>query len=152
MGVQDIPEFLTRLDKRQKHNGLTVLTIAGHLGGDLVKVRVQRTAQLAHGVVTAAHAHGGDIQLQRDGLGQDAAQKSIPNCLGQLVLIRQAAEHLAQVAHVAAIRRGGHAQHVGFGEPIQYTAVAVSDGMVGFIDDDGTKVVMRELFQPLRPL
>ena len=123
-----------------------------HLGSDLVKIGVQCPAQLTHSVVSAAHADGRNVQLEREGLCQDAAQKSIPDGLGQLVLIRQAAEHLAQVAHVATVRRGGHAQHVGFGEPIKYTAVAVSDGMVGFIDDDGTKVVMRERFQPLRPL
>ena len=152
MGVQDIPEFLTRLDKRQKHNGLTVLAIAGHLGGNLVKVRVQRTAQLAHGVVTAAHAHGGDIQLQRDGLGHDAAEEPFPDGVGQFVLVGQAVKYLAQVAQVAAVRRGRHAQHVGGRDPVQNAAVAVGHGMVRLVNDDGAEVVMGELFQPLGPL
>ena len=120
-----------------------------HLGGNLVQIRVQGAAQLAHGIVPAGHAHGGDVQPEGDGLRHNAAQKAVPDGIGEFVLIGQAVEHLAQIAQVAAVRRGRYAQDLGRGEPVQNAAVAVGHGMVGFVNDDGAEIIVGELFQPL---
>ena len=123
-----------------------------HLGGDLLQIRIKGCAQVAHGVVAAAHGYRCNIQLQRDGLGHDLAQIALLDGVGQLVLKGQAVEHLAQIAQVAAVRRGRYAQDLGRGEPVQNAAVAVSHGMVGFVNDDGAEIIVGELFQPLGAL
>ena len=152
VAVQGIPEFLAGFDQRQKDNGFAPLAVVRHLGGDLVQIRVQGAAQLAHGIVPAGHAHGGDVQPEGDGLRHNAAQKAVPDGIGEFVLIGQAVEHLAQIAQVAAVRRGRYAQDLGRGEPVQNAAVAVGHGMVGFVNDDGAEIIVGELFQPLGAL
>lgn len=109
--------------------------------GDLFQIRVQRRAQFPYGVVAAAEGHAGDVQLQGNGLGHDLAQIALFDGIGQLVLIGQAVEHLAQVPHVAAVGRCGHAQHLCTLEVVQDAAVAVGDGVVGLVNDDGAEVV-----------
>ena len=148
VGAQQVAEFLARPDEGQEHHRLAVFAAHGHLGGDLLQIRVQRGAEVGHGVVAAAHGHGCNIQLQRDGLGHDLAQIALLDGVGQLVLKGQAVEHLAQIAHVAAVRRGGDAKHLGPAEVVQDAAVTVGDGVVGLVDDDGAEIILREAFQP----
>ena len=152
VAVQGIPEFLACLDQRQKDNGFAVFAVVRHLGRDLVKIRVQGAAQFAHGIVPAGHAHGGDIQPEGDGLRHNAAQKAVPDGIGEFILIGQAVEHLAQVAQVAAVGCGRYAQDFSCGEPVQNAAVAIGNSVVGFVNDDGAEIIMGELFQPLGAL
>ena len=148
VGVQQVPELLAGLDQRQEHHRFAALAAPSHFGGDLLQIRIKGCAQVAHGVVAAAHGHGCNIQLQRDGLGHDFAQIALLDGVGQLVLKGQAVEHLAQIAHVAAVRRGGDAKHLGPAEVVQDAAVTVGAGVVGLVDDDGAEIILREAFQP----
>ena len=113
LGVEQVPELLARFDEGQEHHGLAPGAALRHLGGDLTEIWIQRGAKFPHGVVAAAEGHAGNVQLQGDGLGHDAAQIPLFDGIGQLVLIGQAVEHLAQVPHIAAVGGGGHAQHLG---------------------------------------
>ncbi len=45
-------------------------------------------------------------------------------------------------------RGGGDAQHLRAAEVVEDAAVAVGDGMVGLVNDDGPEVIMRKAFQP----
>jgi len=148
LGVEQIPELLAGFDEGQEHHRLAVPAPLYHLGGDLFQIRVQRRAQFPYGVVAAAEGHAGDVQFQGNGLGHDLAQITLFDGIGQLVLIGQAVEHLAQVPHVAAVWGGGHAQHLCTLEVVQDAAVAVGDGVVGLVDDDGAEVVPGKAFQP----
>lgn len=121
-------------------------------GGDLAEVWIQRSAKFPHGVVAAAEGHAGDVQLEGDGLGHDAAQIPLFDGIGQLVLIGQRVKHLAQVPHIAAVGGGGHAQHLGVLEVVQDAAVAIGDGVVGFVDDDGAEIIPGKALQPRRAL
>ena len=108
MGVQQVAEFLAGLDEGQEHHRFAAFAALGHLGGNLFQIGVKRSAEVSHGVVPAAHGDRRNVQLQRNGLGHDAAQIALFDGIGQLILKGKAVEHLAQIAHVAAIRRGGH--------------------------------------------
>ena len=148
LGVQQIPELLAGFDEGQEHHRFAALAALGHLGGDLFQIGVKRSAEVSHGVVPAAHGDRRNVQLQGNGLGHDAAQIALFDGIGQLILKGKAVEHLAQIAHVAAIRRGGHAQHLGVVEVVEDAAVSVGNGVVGLVDDDSAKVIMRKAFQP----
>ena len=146
--VEQVAELLTGLDEGKEHHRFAVTAALGHFGSDLFEVRVQRGAQLAQRVIAAGKTNVGDIQLQWDGLGHDLAQIALLDGVGQLVLEGQTVEHLAQIAHVAAVGRGGDAQHLGSVKVVEDTAVAVGDGVVGFVNDDGAEIILRETFQP----
>ena len=118
----------------------------------MAQVRVKGSAKLAYGIIAAAHAHGGDVQLEGDGLGHDAAEVAVFDGIGQLVLIGQAVEHLAEVSHIAPVGGGGHAQDLRAVEVVEDAAVAVGDGMVGLVDDDSPEVVPRKALESCRPL
>ena len=150
--VEQIPELLARLDEGQKDDGLAAFAVGLHLGGDLGEVRVESRSQLAHGIVAAAESHARDVQLEGDGLGEDPAQVALSDGVGQLVLIGQRVEHLPKVPHIAAVGRGRHAEDFCTLKVIEDAAVAVGDGVVGFVDDDGAEVVSGKPFQPGRTL
>ena len=148
MGVQQAAELLAGRDEGQEHHRFAAFAALGHLGGDLFQIGVKRSAEVSHGVVPAAHGDRRNVQLQRNGLGHDPAQITLFDGIGQLILKGKAVEHLAQIAHVAAIRRGGHAQHLGAAEVVEDAAVSVGDGVVGLVDDDSAKVIPGKAFQP----
>nr|DAE44311.1 MAG TPA: hypothetical protein [Caudoviricetes sp.] len=147
MGVEQIAEFLARLDERQENDGLPICAASSHFGGDLFEVGVQRGAEVSDCVISAAHAYCGDIQLQRNGLRHDLAQIALPDGIGQFVFVGQRVKYFAEIPHVAAVGRCGHAQHLCAAKVVQNAPVAVRDGVMSLINDDGAEVIMRKTFQ-----
>ena len=145
--VEQVPELLARLDEGQEHHRFAPGTACCHFFSNLAQVRVKSSAKLAYGIIAAAHAHGGDVQLEGDGLGHDAAEVAVFDGIGQLVLIGQAVEHLAEVSHIAPVGGSGHAQDLRTAEVVKDAAIAVGDGMVGLVDDDGPEVVPGEALE-----
>ena len=63
------------------------MTVMGHLHGDLFKIRVKRCTNFAHGVVAIAHADVADVELQRNHLRLDWAEKALADRLRHGILV-----------------------------------------------------------------
>ena len=113
MGGEDVPEFLAGGYQRQEHHCAVAFAHGGHLGRDLLQIRIQCSSETFGSKVAAAQLHARDVQLQGDGQRLDLAEVPVPDGLRQLVLIGQTVEHFAQVAQVAPVGGGGHAENLG---------------------------------------
>ena len=151
MGVEDVPKLFGRVDKREKNHCLPVRARPRHFFGNLLQVRLQGTVKVARPEVARLHTHAGEVQLQRDSLRLNRAQVAVPDSAGQGVLKGQRFKHRAQVAHVAPVRGRCDAQHPRPVEVLQDPEIAVTECVVGLVDDDGVEVVRCELVQPLFP-
>ena len=93
----------------------------------------------------------GEVDLHRHGQRPDRCQVSLVNGLGQGVFIRQTVKHPAQILLVAPVGRCRHAQYVGIWKMFQNALIAVGNGMVCLVDDNGLKVVRRKLGKAFLP-
>ena len=100
------------MNQREKYNGFTVEVVVSDLGGYLFKVRFQRVADLAGAVIAVVHTYVAYVEFQRYQLSAYRAEVAVFYSSAHAVIVSAAFKVLAQVAPVAAIRRGGDAQHL----------------------------------------
>ena len=93
-------------------------------------------------------ADGGEIQPERHSQRLDWGEVSVADRLRERVLIRKRLEVLAQITHVAAVRRSSDAEDVRRPEVGQNTLIAVRKTVVCLVDDDGAEIVGGEAVKP----
>ena len=148
---QDIPELLAGLDQWQEYHRFPLPTVFGHLLRNLVQVRVQGRGKIAGLKIPGLERHPGQIQFQGDCHSFNGGQIAFPDGPGEGILIGQALKHLSQISHVSTVRGSRHPQNPGFREMAQDLLVAAGYAVMGLVNDDGPKIILRELAQPLLP-
>ena len=81
--------------------------------GDAFEVRLDGVAEIVGVVVAGGGAHVVEVDLQRDRLRADRDEPVLPDEIQQRHLVGDVLEVAAEVLLVAAIGRGGDAEHEG---------------------------------------
>ena len=147
--VQHSTKLLAGSDQRQEHHGAPALAVIHHLLRDLLQVRLQRRADLAHGEVAVADADAPDIQFQWNHLRPHGRKVAVADRRGHAVFVGFGIEIFPEVLEVAPVRRRRHTEDIGLREMLQYPLIAVAQGMVGFIYDDVLEIIPRKTRQAL---
>ncbi len=102
-------------------------------------------------VVAGGRAHVVEVDLQRDRLRADRHEPVLPDEIQQRHLVGDVLEVATEVLFVAAIRRGGDAEHERrLIEMAQRAEVAVRERVMRFVHDDEAEVIARPAVAPSR--
>ena len=145
--LQHFAELLGGADQREEHNGFAVPAVFHHLIGDLLEIRLQRTADVICSVITLGHSNAANVQLQRNHLCLDRTQVFVLDGLPHGVLKSKAVEVFAHLLFQQLIRCGGYTQHICAGKMTEHMLIAVGKTVMGLVHHDGGEIVRRELRQ-----
>ena len=105
-------EITAQRDERKERENLP-MPVLGDNVGDAFEVRLDCVAKVVGVVVAGRRAHGVEVDFQRDGLGADRDEPVLPDEIEQRHLVGDVLVVAPEVLFVAAIGRGGDAEHEG---------------------------------------